>query len=366
MRRPRRRATSAPGPQYPSPMLDRRPSLAVLFGVGLVAGSTLALQVLLTRVFAAVLFYHFGFLAISLALLGVGAGAILIYVRPGLVRARSAASGRSPAGAWCTPCFSWWRWRSSSGSTSRSTESPSASWSTSGSPACSRGAAVPRGGIVIALAVRGYVRVDREGLRLRPGGRRHRGAAGGAAHVALRRADPGGAAGAPGGARGAPVRRADACGRRVLALAVAGRCAAARGRARPQLPRRPRPAAGSPRSSAGRRSAACWASSRPPRSAVRAATASWSTTGTRRDRPGPRRPLPDWRALQTGPQSVGYALTGPRRRPGHRRRRRSRHPHRAHLGPAAAWTWSSSTAASARWWTTTSATSRAARTRCRA
>jgi len=59
-----------------------RPPLRVLVAVGLVAGSTLALQVLLTRVFAAVLYYHFGFMAISLALLGVGAGAILIYVRP--------------------------------------------------------------------------------------------------------------------------------------------------------------------------------------------------------------------------------------------------------------------------------------------
>jgi spermidine synthase len=47
-----------------------------------VAGSTLALQVLLTRIFAAVLFYHFAFLAVSLALLGIGAGALLIYVRP--------------------------------------------------------------------------------------------------------------------------------------------------------------------------------------------------------------------------------------------------------------------------------------------
>jgi hypothetical protein len=61
---------------------DRRPPLRVLVAVGLVAGSTLALQVLLTRVFAAVLYYHFGFMAISLALLGVGAGAIMIYVRP--------------------------------------------------------------------------------------------------------------------------------------------------------------------------------------------------------------------------------------------------------------------------------------------
>jgi hypothetical protein len=54
----------------------------VLAAVGLIAGSTLALQVLVTRVFAAVLYYHFGFMAISLALLGVGGGAILIYVRP--------------------------------------------------------------------------------------------------------------------------------------------------------------------------------------------------------------------------------------------------------------------------------------------
>lgn len=60
----------------------RRPPLRALVAVGLVAGSTLALQVLLTRVFAAVLYYHFGFMAISLALLGIGAGAILIYVRP--------------------------------------------------------------------------------------------------------------------------------------------------------------------------------------------------------------------------------------------------------------------------------------------
>jgi SAM-dependent methyltransferase len=62
--------------------VGRRPPARVLVAVGLVAGSTLALQVLLTRLFAAVLYYHFGFMAISLALLGVGAGAIVIYVRP--------------------------------------------------------------------------------------------------------------------------------------------------------------------------------------------------------------------------------------------------------------------------------------------
>src|SRR5436190_2996553 len=59
-----------------------RPPLRVLVAVGRVAGCSLALQVLLTRLFAAVLFYHFGFLAISLALLGTGAGGLLLYVRP--------------------------------------------------------------------------------------------------------------------------------------------------------------------------------------------------------------------------------------------------------------------------------------------
>jgi len=51
--------------------------------VGLVAGCTLALQVLLTRLLAAVLFYHFAFFSISLALLGTGAGALLVYVKSG-------------------------------------------------------------------------------------------------------------------------------------------------------------------------------------------------------------------------------------------------------------------------------------------
>lgn len=61
-------------PDAPAPL---RAALAV----GLVAGCTLALQVLLTRVLSAVLAYHFSFLAISLALLGIGAGALAVYLR---------------------------------------------------------------------------------------------------------------------------------------------------------------------------------------------------------------------------------------------------------------------------------------------
>src|SRR5437764_508307 len=62
--------------------MDRRPPVRVLIGVGLVAGCALAQQVLLTRMFSEVLFYHFTFLAISLALLGTGAGGIAIYLWP--------------------------------------------------------------------------------------------------------------------------------------------------------------------------------------------------------------------------------------------------------------------------------------------
>ena len=58
------------------------PSRSTLFALGIVTASTLMLQVIVTRLFSAVLAYHFSFLAISLAMLGVGAGSLLIYVRP--------------------------------------------------------------------------------------------------------------------------------------------------------------------------------------------------------------------------------------------------------------------------------------------
>jgi len=58
------------------------PSRWTLLALAIVTASTLMLQVVVTRLFSAVLAYHFSFLAISLAMLGVGAGSLLIYVRP--------------------------------------------------------------------------------------------------------------------------------------------------------------------------------------------------------------------------------------------------------------------------------------------
>jgi hypothetical protein len=62
--------------------VQQRPNARILVGIGLVAGCGLAEQVLLTRLLSAVLYYHFTFLAISLALLGTGAGAIIVFIRP--------------------------------------------------------------------------------------------------------------------------------------------------------------------------------------------------------------------------------------------------------------------------------------------
>lgn len=92
---------------------------------------TLALQVLLTRILSAALAYHFGFLAISLALLGVGVGALVVYVRPAWFEAPLEAllarwglglallllvvpwprCARSPSGCRWRSCASAHRWR---------------------------------------------------------------------------------------------------------------------------------------------------------------------------------------------------------------------------------------------------------------
>src|SRR5579862_2887453 len=61
----------------------------LLFGIGLSSFAALLLELGLTRLFSVVLFYHFAFLAISIALLGLGAGGVLAY----LSRARLARIG---------------------------------------------------------------------------------------------------------------------------------------------------------------------------------------------------------------------------------------------------------------------------------
>ena len=52
----------------------------MLFGMALCSFAALLLELALTRLFSVVLFYHFAFLAISIALLGLGAGGVFAHL----------------------------------------------------------------------------------------------------------------------------------------------------------------------------------------------------------------------------------------------------------------------------------------------
>src|SRR5436305_9207546 len=56
------------------------PEKTLLAGLALTSFAALLLELALTRLFSVVLFYHFAFLAISIALLGLGAGGVFAYV----------------------------------------------------------------------------------------------------------------------------------------------------------------------------------------------------------------------------------------------------------------------------------------------
>src|SRR5579864_8407772 len=58
--------------------MDRR---AVMLAVALISFASLLLELAMTRLFSVVLFYHFAFFAISVALLGLGSGGVFAHVR---------------------------------------------------------------------------------------------------------------------------------------------------------------------------------------------------------------------------------------------------------------------------------------------
>src|ERR1700747_980853 len=61
------------------------PESRLLAGLGLTSFAALLLELSLTRLFSVVLFYHFAFLAISIALLGLGAGGVFAYLLKSLL-----------------------------------------------------------------------------------------------------------------------------------------------------------------------------------------------------------------------------------------------------------------------------------------
>ena len=74
------------------------PERTLLSGLALTSFATLLLELALTRLFSVVLFYHFAFLAISIALLGLGAGGVFAYLLKGPL---SAMGTRSLASRLC-------------------------------------------------------------------------------------------------------------------------------------------------------------------------------------------------------------------------------------------------------------------------
>src|SRR5260370_11360724 len=74
----------------PAPTSNRIeiPERTLLAGRALTSFAMLMLELALTRLFSVVLLYHFAFLSISIALLGLGAGGVFAY----LLKARLAAT----------------------------------------------------------------------------------------------------------------------------------------------------------------------------------------------------------------------------------------------------------------------------------
>ena len=59
----------------PSPV-----SSAYLLGVALISGTLLMTELALTRIFSVVMYYHFAFLAISIALFGLSASGVFAFL----------------------------------------------------------------------------------------------------------------------------------------------------------------------------------------------------------------------------------------------------------------------------------------------
>ena len=63
-------------PRVPASQVDR----AILTGIGAVSAALLMTELALTRIFSVTMYYHFAFLAISIALFGLSASGVLVYI----------------------------------------------------------------------------------------------------------------------------------------------------------------------------------------------------------------------------------------------------------------------------------------------
>ena len=59
-----------------------RPTPTVLAGIGCVSAAVLMVELALTRIFSVTMYYHFAFLAVSIAMFGLSASGVFVYVTP--------------------------------------------------------------------------------------------------------------------------------------------------------------------------------------------------------------------------------------------------------------------------------------------
>ena len=137
-----------------------RPPKRVLWALALVTSSTLIAQVALTRTLSAMLAYHYGFLAISVSLLGIGAAGLYVYVRPAWFEKRSLEQALGIwslvyAAALIVGPIVIVRLHFNTGYGSGAGPAPGFAWALTVATVVS---AVPAfaSGIVVALAIRGY------------------------------------------------------------------------------------------------------------------------------------------------------------------------------------------------------------------
>ena len=76
----------------PSDATARRDGLAVAAGIGLLSAALLMIELALTRIFSVTMYYHFAFLAISIALFGLSASGVWVYLRQDRLASHAARS----------------------------------------------------------------------------------------------------------------------------------------------------------------------------------------------------------------------------------------------------------------------------------
>ncbi|MBI4511599.1 MAG: hypothetical protein HY698_18335 [Deltaproteobacteria bacterium] len=76
-------------------------------GVSLASFSTIALQLMLTRIYSVTMYYHFAFMVISLALLGLAISGVAIYLFPGLLATSQPSHPGRPGPGRTAGAFMW-------------------------------------------------------------------------------------------------------------------------------------------------------------------------------------------------------------------------------------------------------------------